>query len=321
MKQSNTSSLSHQEKPDGAHKFRAMLVDINSGEKTVITSNDFAIGRSRHQADLRITHPCVSCVHCRFSFRVGGLHIEDCSRHGILLNGRRIDGGILQDGDLLQIINTRFRLVIKSTKRRKKVRRTHARRPVPAANVTAENEPSYSSNLTDDDNSDWHIESTGTAPMRWLLRDNTQESGPFSYSTLHQMRKVGAIIPNTMVRRVTGDRWHRADEIVGLFRCPSRTPADQHRRLKQPGCQSPRSVSMGDTDNLGQIGDATVDGLSPSPIAGSGISVLLGSEYNSATIPVINSANSAPRVRDTSRDDFDLELTDKELYALQALIL
>ena len=68
------------------------------------------VGRHR-RCDVRVASPRVSRRHCCLALDRDGVLVRDLrSTNGTLINGRRIDRGVLRPGDELSIADRRYRL-------------------------------------------------------------------------------------------------------------------------------------------------------------------------------------------------------------------
>jgi predicted component of type VI protein secretion system len=68
------------------------------------------LGRSS-QADVRLSDPWVSRVHCEICCRNGELIVRDLeSRHGLFVNEERVQQAVLHSGDVLLLGVTRYRV-------------------------------------------------------------------------------------------------------------------------------------------------------------------------------------------------------------------
>jgi hypothetical protein len=73
------------------------------------------IGRST-KADIRLTDPWISRVHCEISRRDGHLVVRDLeSRHGVYLNDQRVTQAVLHPGDVLLLGVSRYRIEFDET--------------------------------------------------------------------------------------------------------------------------------------------------------------------------------------------------------------
>jgi predicted component of type VI protein secretion system len=83
------------------------MINIQFGSETVgshvLKHVPFVIGRDP-KCDVVIDNPGLSRQHCRISHMGGMFHIEDLkSSNGTYLNGERVDGAPLKDGDQIRI--------------------------------------------------------------------------------------------------------------------------------------------------------------------------------------------------------------------------
>jgi pSer/pThr/pTyr-binding forkhead associated (FHA) protein len=68
------------------------------------------VGRHRW-CDVRIASPRVSRRHCCLALDRDGVLVRDLgSRNGTLINGRRVEEGVLHPGDELSVAHCRYRL-------------------------------------------------------------------------------------------------------------------------------------------------------------------------------------------------------------------
>ena len=157
------------------------LIRIDSSEKLVIDRPSMIIGRSRRRADFQIDDATVSAVHCELQVGNSGLTVRDMSRHGTLVNGRRVDQAKLHEGDILEIVGYRF-------------------------HVTFEN-----SNLPP---------RKAPAQEEWFVRLAGIELGPMPWDELTGMVERKELQKQDFVRAVTEVAWRNAGEIRALFAAP-----------------------------------------------------------------------------------------------------
>lgn len=86
------------------------LVCLDSHAEISLDRDVVLVGR--HQwCDIRIYSPRVSRRHCYLALDRDGVLVRDLgSTNGTLINGRRVEEGVLRPGDELSIAHFRFRL-------------------------------------------------------------------------------------------------------------------------------------------------------------------------------------------------------------------
>jgi hypothetical protein len=154
------------------------LIRIDGSEKIVIDRPSIVVGRSRKRADFQIDDPTVSSVHCELKTDPSGLTIRDLSRHGTLVNGRKVDSAKLHEGDIVEIVGFRFHVVFDGA--------ASPTRTVPASD-------------------------------EWFVRMVGIELGPMPFDELAGMAQRGELQPEDQVRAVTGTQWQPARTIDRLF--------------------------------------------------------------------------------------------------------
>jgi predicted component of type VI protein secretion system len=89
---------------------RLVPLDSWSDGKPLPVHTPAVLGRSSN-ADVHLTDPWVSRVHCEITQREGELVLRDLeSRHGVFLNEQRVQQAILHPGDVLLLGVTRYRV-------------------------------------------------------------------------------------------------------------------------------------------------------------------------------------------------------------------
>ncbi|MBW3595916.1 MAG: FHA domain-containing protein [Planctomycetes bacterium] len=84
---------------------------VNDG-RPVSVHPPAVVGRSE-RADVHLTDPWVSRIHCVISERDGELVVRDLeSRHGVYVNEERVSQGTLHPGDTVLIGASRFRVEV-----------------------------------------------------------------------------------------------------------------------------------------------------------------------------------------------------------------
>ncbi len=154
------------------------LIRIDGNEKILIDRPSILIGRSRRRADFQFDDPTVSSVHCEFQSDASGLTVRDLSRHGTLVNGRKVDSARLHEGDIVEIGGYRFHVTF--------------------AGGTA---PIHKAEVSDD----------------WFVRLAGMELGPMPWDELAGMAQRGELQPDDQVRAVTGTQWKPAGKFDQLF--------------------------------------------------------------------------------------------------------
>lgn len=157
------------------------LIRIDSSEKLVIDRPSMMIGRSLRRADFQIDDATVSAVHCELQVEKSGLTVRDMSRHGTLVNGRRIDQAKLHEGDILEIVGYRFHVTFDNS------------------NPPARKAP---------------------AQDKWLVRLAGIELGPMPWDELAGMVERKEVQKQDFVRAVTEVAWKNAGELRALFVAP-----------------------------------------------------------------------------------------------------
>jgi pSer/pThr/pTyr-binding forkhead associated (FHA) protein len=91
-------------------QYRLVPLDWWADVKPLSFQAPAVIGRSS-KADVRLTDPWTSRVHCELSLQDGKLMVRDLeSRHGVYVNEQRVRQAELHPGDVLLLGVTRFRL-------------------------------------------------------------------------------------------------------------------------------------------------------------------------------------------------------------------
>ena len=157
------------------------LIRIDSSEKLVIDRPSMMIGRSRRRADFQIDDATVSAVHCELQVEKSGLSVRDMSRHGTLVNGRRVDQAKLQEGDILEIVGYRFHVTFENS-------------DSPPRKTPAQDE--------------------------WFVRLAGIELGPMPWDELAGMVERKELQKQDFVRAVTEVAWKNAGELRALFEAP-----------------------------------------------------------------------------------------------------
>ena len=157
------------------------LIRIDSSEKLVIDRPSMMIGRSRRRADFQIDDATVSAVHCELQVEKSGLTVRDMSRHGTLVNGRRVDQAKLHEGDILEIVGYRFHVTFENSD------------PLPRK---------------------------APAQDEWFVRLAGIELGPMPWDELAGMVERKELQKQDFVRAVTEVAWKNAGEIQALFEAP-----------------------------------------------------------------------------------------------------
>jgi diguanylate cyclase (GGDEF)-like protein len=86
--------------------YLVVLVGTNVGEMYKISGEDIVLGRGG-DTDIRLVDEGISRFHCRIRAEGELLVVEDMhSRNGTFLNGNRIEQGVLEDGDKIQLGRT-----------------------------------------------------------------------------------------------------------------------------------------------------------------------------------------------------------------------
>ena len=91
------------------------LVNVSTGEKVQITSDDFTLGRSKEKVDFRIENPAVSIIHARISKEGDKSFIEDLnSSNHTFVNGIQLQPGEnakveLKEGDSVKLAEVEFK--------------------------------------------------------------------------------------------------------------------------------------------------------------------------------------------------------------------
>ena len=154
------------------------LIRIDSSEKLVIDRPSMMIGRSRRRADFQIDDATVSAVHCELQVEKSGLTVRDMSRHGTLVNGRRVDQAKLHEGDILEIVGYRFHVTFENS-------------DPPPRKAPAQDE--------------------------WFVRLAGIELGPMPWDELAGMVERKELQKQDFVRAVTEVAWKNAGELRALF--------------------------------------------------------------------------------------------------------
>lgn len=172
------------------------LIRIDSSEKLVIDRPSMMIGRSRRRADFQIDDATVSAVHCELQVEKSGLSVRDMSRHGTLVNGRRVDQAKLQEGDILEIVGYRFHVTFENS-------------DPPARKAPAQDE--------------------------WFVRLAGIELGPMPWDELAGMVERKELQKQDFVRAVTEVAWKNAGELRALFEAPQTdaTPAAEAEEAEE----------------------------------------------------------------------------------------
>jgi pSer/pThr/pTyr-binding forkhead associated (FHA) protein len=98
-----------------AQQYRLVPLDWWADTKPIPFQAPAVVGRSS-KADVRLTDPWISRVHCELSLQDGKLLVRDLeSRHGVFVNEQRVRQAELHPGDVLLLGVTRFRLEYDST--------------------------------------------------------------------------------------------------------------------------------------------------------------------------------------------------------------
>lgn len=138
------------------------------------------IGRSRRRADFQIDDATVSAVHCELQLEKSGLSVRDMSRHGTLVNGRRVDQAKLHEGDILEIVGYRFHVTFDDS--------------APPKKAPAQDE--------------------------WFVRLAGIELGPMPWDELAGMVERQELQKQDFVRAVTEIAWKNAGDLRELFNVP-----------------------------------------------------------------------------------------------------
>jgi pSer/pThr/pTyr-binding forkhead associated (FHA) protein len=91
----------------------ARLVPLDRAEEIPLDRDHLLVGREP-RCDVRIASPWVSRHHCCLSPCRGEVLVCDLgSTNGTWINGRRVERGVLQPGDILSIARFRYHLEIR----------------------------------------------------------------------------------------------------------------------------------------------------------------------------------------------------------------
>jgi pSer/pThr/pTyr-binding forkhead associated (FHA) protein len=154
------------------------LIRIGGNEKIIVDRPSILIGRSRKRVDFQIDDPTGSSVHCELNTDQSGLTVRDLSRHGTLVNGRKVDSVSLHEGDIVEIAGFRFQ-----------VRFAGIAASAPQVPVKDE----------------------------WLVRLAGMELGPMPWDELVGMAQRFELQQEDLVRPVSSTEWQSAGKQKRLF--------------------------------------------------------------------------------------------------------
>lgn len=154
------------------------LIRIDGKEKILIDRPSIIVGRSRQRADFQIDDPTVSSVHCELKSDPSGLTVRDLSRHGTLVNGRKVDSARLHEGDIVEIGGFRFHVTLNGAA-------TPAR--------------------------------SGPDIDGWFVRLAGIELGPMPWDELAGMARRDELQQDDLLRAVSDAEWKSAGEFQQLF--------------------------------------------------------------------------------------------------------
>ncbi|MDA0282642.1 MAG: FHA domain-containing protein, partial [Planctomycetota bacterium] len=157
-----------------------ILIAVDDGQSILLDRPSIVVGRSRRRADIRINEESISAVHCEISVGEDCLQIRNLGRNAVRINGRKIDDGVLLEGDLLQIVHRKFRLTMTGDPR--------------GQNVVA-----------------------ASCSNDWLARLAGMELGPMPWSELSLMAQRGELTKSDEVRWSGQRAWMSAGNSAGLF--------------------------------------------------------------------------------------------------------
>lgn len=96
----------HGERPTDTAIRRAEVVLEIGGMRQPVTPPGLTIGRGS-TVDLKVDDPGISRTHAEVTFVGGGVEVRDLgSTNGIILDGRRVQSGLLQNGSQIRLGNT-----------------------------------------------------------------------------------------------------------------------------------------------------------------------------------------------------------------------